>query len=56
MKTINLDQKFEKFKELWTPKIIGELNDQYIKIAKVKNDFVWHSHETRALNFLTFIY
>ncbi len=45
MKTINLAQKFEKFSELWTPKIIGELNDQFIKIAKVKGEFVWHSHE-----------
>ena len=45
MKSINLSQKFEKFSEHWTPKIIGELNDQFIKIAKVKDDFVWHSHE-----------
>jgi mannose-6-phosphate isomerase-like protein (cupin superfamily) len=45
MKTINLTQKFEKFNEHWTPKIIGELNDQFIKIAKVKDDFVWHCHE-----------
>jgi mannose-6-phosphate isomerase-like protein (cupin superfamily) len=45
MKTINLAQKFEKFDEHWTPKIIGELNDQFIKIAKLKDEFVWHSHE-----------
>ena len=45
MDRINLDNKFKKFKALWTPKIIGELNDQYIKIAKVKDEFVWHSHE-----------
>ena len=45
MKPINLSQKFEMFSEHWTPKIIGELNDQFIKIAKVKDDFVWHSHE-----------
>lgn len=45
MKSINLSQKFEMFSEHWTPKIIGELNDQFIKIAKVKDDFVWHSHE-----------
>ncbi len=45
MKKINLSQKFEKFSEHWTPKIIGELNDQFIKIAKVKDDFVWHSHD-----------
>ena len=45
MKTINLAQKFNLFNEHWTPKIIGELNDQFIKIAKVKDEFVWHSHE-----------
>ncbi len=45
MNTINLTQKFDKFQEHWTPKIIGELNDQFIKIAKVKDEFVWHSHE-----------
>ena len=45
MKAINIAQKFDLFDELWTPKIIGELNNQYIKIAKVKDEFVWHSHE-----------
>lgn len=45
MNTINLAKKFEKFNEHWSPKIIGELNDQFIKIAKVKGDFVWHHHE-----------
>ena len=45
METINLAQKYAKFNEHWTPKIIGELNDQFIKIAKVKDDFVWHSHD-----------
>jgi len=45
MKAINLSKKYELFNELWTPKIIGELNDQFIKIAKVKDKFVWHSHE-----------
>lgn len=45
MKTINLAKKFEKFNEHWTPKIIGELNDQFIKIAKVQGEFVWHCHE-----------
>ena len=45
MKKINLTEKFALFNELWTPKIIGELNDQYIKLAKVKDDFIWHSHD-----------
>ena len=41
----NLEEKFEKFSDLWTPKIVGELNNQYIKIAKVKGEFVWHNHK-----------
>ncbi len=42
---INLNKKFSLFNEKWTPKIIGELNSQYVKICKLKNDFVWHSHK-----------
>lgn len=42
---VSLKKKFELFDEYWTPKIIGELNDQFIKLAKLKGDFVWHSHE-----------
>lgn len=45
MQTINIFKKFGEFQEYWTPKIIGELNGQYIKLAKVKDDFVWHHHE-----------
>ena len=44
MNTINLNQKFSKFADQWSPHIISELNDQYIKLAKVSGDFVWHSH------------
>ena len=41
----NLKDKFELFDEYWTPKIIGELNDQFVKIAKLKGEFIWHDHE-----------
>lgn len=44
MQKINLQEKFKLFDELWTPKIIGELNGQHVKIAKVKGEFVWHDH------------
>ena len=44
MKKINLIEKFSLFEEHWTPKIIGELNGQQVKIAKVKGEFVWHDH------------
>ena len=41
---INIMNKFSLFNEQWTPKIIGELNDQHVKICKLKDNFVWHSH------------
>ena len=45
MKKINLQEKLSFFKEHWTPKIIGELNGQQVKLAKLKGEFIWHSHE-----------
>jgi mannose-6-phosphate isomerase-like protein (cupin superfamily) len=44
MKT-NIAEKFEKIAEHWHPYIIGELNDNYVKLAKLKGDFVWHNHQ-----------
>lgn len=43
--SINILEKFSLFEKLCTPHIIGELNGQYIKLCKLKNDFVWHSHK-----------
>jgi mannose-6-phosphate isomerase-like protein (cupin superfamily) len=45
METVNLREKFGKFTEHWKPKIIGELNDSYVKAVKFKGDFVWHHHD-----------
>lgn len=41
----NLLAKFDLIDEYWTPKIIAELNDQYVKLAKLKGEFIWHDHE-----------
>ena len=46
MDKINLADKFSRFSEHWQPKIVGELNGQYVKLAKLKGEFVWHRHET----------
>ncbi len=54
MEAINILNKFEKVNEYWTPKIIGELNGQQVKLAKVKGDFIWHSHENEDELFLIF--
>lgn len=45
MSAINLNEKLTLFQETWTPKIIGELNGQQVKLAKLKGEFVWHQHE-----------
>ncbi len=45
MKVINPKDKLALFSEHWNPKIVGELNGQYIKLAKLKGEFVWHAHE-----------
>jgi len=45
VQNVNLSEKFEKFTEHWKPKIIGELNDSYVKAVKFKGEFVWHHHE-----------
>ena len=52
--SINIMEKFSLFTKEWTPKIIGELNGQYVKICKLKDDFVWHSHENEDELFMVF--
>ena len=49
---INLKEKFTKIAEYWSPRIIGELNGQAVKIAKLKGAFVWHHHEEEDELFL----
>lgn len=45
MNVVNLAQKFTLFDEYWSPKIVADLNDSYIKAVKLKGEFVWHQHE-----------
>jgi mannose-6-phosphate isomerase-like protein (cupin superfamily) len=52
MEKVNLSQKFKLFDELWTPKIVGELNGQYVKLAKTQGEFVWHKHDSEDEFFL----
>ena len=42
---VNIQSKLNTFNEYWTPKIVGELNNQFVKIAKFKGEFVMHKHE-----------
>lgn len=42
--TVNLQEKFDAFSEYWSPKVVGELNGQQVKLAKLKGAFIWHHH------------
>lgn len=44
MEVINLKEKFNLFTEQWSPKIIGQLNGQDVKLAKIEGEFIWHDH------------
>ena len=52
MGKVTLSHKFTLFDDLWSPKIVGELNGQYVKLAKLKGEFVWHHHEAEDEMFL----
>jgi mannose-6-phosphate isomerase-like protein (cupin superfamily) len=49
---VNIAAKFDLFHEYWKPKIAGEVNDAYVKLAKLKGEFVWHHHDAEDELFL----
>ena len=49
---IHLERAFERVTEHWSPKVIGQVNDQYVKLAKVQGEFVWHQHDDEDELFL----
>ncbi|MAE76324.1 MAG: mannose-6-phosphate isomerase [Planctomycetes bacterium] len=49
---VNLKHKLESFDETWVPKVVGELNGQYVKVAKFENEYVWHHHDEEDELFL----
>lgn len=52
IEVVNLADKFSQFSELWHPKIVGELNASYVKLVKLKGEFIWHRHEAEDELFL----
>lgn len=52
MEAINLAQKLSLVADYWSPKIVGELNDSYVKVVKLKGEFVWHHHDNEDELFL----
>jgi mannose-6-phosphate isomerase-like protein (cupin superfamily) len=49
---VNLAEKFGGFREHWSPKIAGEVNDSYVKLVKFRGEFVWHKHDAEDEMFL----
>lgn len=45
MSKVNIEQKLSLFTDHWKPKIVGELNGQYVKLVKFQGPFVWHHHD-----------
>ena len=52
MNKINISQKLAQFNDHWNPRIIGELNKQHVKLAKIKGEFIWHKHDDEDEMFL----
>lgn len=52
MEKVNIAEKFSLFHEHWQPRIVGELNDTHVKLAKLKGEFVWHHHDNEDELFL----
>lgn len=54
LKKINIAEKFSLFDDLWSPKVLGEANQQLIKVAKGQGRLVWHAHEQEDELFIVF--
>jgi mannose-6-phosphate isomerase-like protein (cupin superfamily) len=52
MEKVSLVSKFASFSEHWSPKIVGELNGQHVKVVKFVGEFVWHHHDHEDEMFL----
>ncbi len=52
MEKVNIVEKLEAFSEYWKPRIVGELNNQHVKLVKLKGEFVWHHHDDEDELFL----
>lgn len=53
MEKVNIIEKLSKFDDYWNPRIAGELNGQYVKLAKFRGEFPWHKHDNEDEMFLT---
>jgi mannose-6-phosphate isomerase-like protein (cupin superfamily) len=49
---VEIESRFDELTEYWSPKVIARVNDQYVKIAKLNGEFVWHAHDAEDELFL----
>jgi mannose-6-phosphate isomerase-like protein (cupin superfamily) len=49
---VSLVEKLDSFQDYWSPKIVGEVNESFVKLVKLKGEFVWHHHEAEDELFL----
>lgn len=52
MGKVNLQDKLASFEEPWVPKVVAQLNGQFIKVVKCRGEYVWHRHEGEDEAFL----
>lgn len=52
MQKVNLAEKLSRISEFWSPKAVGAVNDFYVKLVKLRGEFVWHAHEVEDELFL----
>ena len=45
MKPVNIDRSLDAVQQHWTPKVVGQVNDQYVKVAKLHGSLMWHKHD-----------
>jgi mannose-6-phosphate isomerase-like protein (cupin superfamily) len=49
---VSLSERFSRIPDHWNPRIVGELNGQHVKLARLRGEFVWHSHSAEDELFL----
>jgi mannose-6-phosphate isomerase-like protein (cupin superfamily) len=49
---VNLAEKFAQFSDIYSPKVVGAVNDSLVKLVKLKGEFLWHHHEAEDEMFL----
>lgn len=52
IRKVNIQEKLNLISDYWKPRIVGELNNQQVRIVKIKGEFVFHTHENEDEFFL----